>query len=106
MGSEIGHQMFLRLASPIDVTIRDVTWRRLRVRGLFIRVCFDCVESALGADPRLLAVLGPPGGSGSAHVMQFGPVGVERDRDEFAPSRANSVKPSALMILLFGPVGG
>jgi len=53
----------------------------------------------------VLAMLGAPGGSGSAHVVQLGPVRVERDRDEVAPGRANPVKPSAV-IPLFDSVGG
>jgi len=54
----------------------------------------------------MLAVFGVPGGSGSAHVVQFGPVGIESGRSEIAPEAANPIEPCALLILFSGLAGG
>jgi hypothetical protein len=53
----------------------------------------------------MMTVLGMPGRSGSAHVMQFGPVGIESGRNEVVPEGANPVKLSAVVPFL-GSVRG
>ena len=53
-----------------------------------------CAISYVGSDPVSLVgrthVLGAPGGTGAAHIMQFRPVGIEGPGDELVPESTDS----------------
>src|SRR5262249_39500042 len=61
----------------------------------------EALDVGLQAECSLIAVLGSPGRSGTAHVVQFGPIGVEGGRKEVPPEGLETGKAG-----LSGAAGG
>src|SRR5690349_11348131 len=85
--------MARRTAAEVPPTDVAMVARRAVARKRnagFKNALAGCSDVGLQAEGSLIAILGAPGGTRSAHIVKFRPVGVEGASEELAPERLDA----------------